>query len=94
MKEGTINTEKLKQDAGEDTYKQISENIKNLVDNGKQKIREITNTTMKERIVANVFKGLAGYFDSTNIHEENFAKDFKLNVKNDISIDNKTVNLN
>jgi len=77
-----LDTEQLKEDVGEDVYERIEKAAKIRISDKKEKIRTTTNTLMKERIMVNVFEWLKSYFDTSNIHEENFAEDFEIQTEN------------
>ena len=47
-----------------------------------------------EYVVHGAIGGLAQYFDSRNIRWENYARDFKLDTNNNISIDNNILHIN
>ena len=48
----------------------------------------------KESVVHGAIRWLAQYFDSRNIRWENYARDFKLDTNNNISIDNNILHIN
>jgi len=97
LKKWKIDKDKLEKDVDTESYNIIEKEITSLINDKKNKeeIKKTTNTAIKEKIITNVFKWLAKYFDVTNSKEENFAEDFKLNIANDdIKMNQKMINLN
>ena len=92
----SINNELLNKEIEDDkerekVIKDITEKINQIFEDSSNLIQGDTNKWFKEKIMTNCFQALANYFDNTTPNMENFAKDFKMDINQDISFDGKTI---
>ena len=81
----TIKDEKVKEkNVNKATLNQI---IQDYIAQYKEKRKYILNM-IHERALIGCFKGLTTYFDINSINQENFIKDIKLNINDDITVNN------
>ncbi|MCK9467231.1 MAG: hypothetical protein M0P94_02785 [Candidatus Absconditabacterales bacterium] len=84
LDDGTINKEKEKNVDKATLDKIIEEYVAQYEEEKKKEILR----KIHERALIGCFKGLTTYFDINSINQENFIKDIKLNINDDITVNN------